>query len=93
MYNHESYIKNHTSIRKAQKKYYNKNKSKICTKYSKIRKAWNDKHKAYLNEHAQLSAKIRKLESHTYTEELAQILDIVYANKEYLSDLHSRGLI
>lgn len=58
-YSHEKYMRHHASIRKAQKKYYEKNKKKIVKKYASVRRKWDKAHRKYLNEHNHLSAIIR----------------------------------
>lgn len=100
MYSHESYLKHRTSIRKSQKKYYDKNKAKICSKYASIRRAWDNKNRVYLNEHQRLNNLLKKLDClEENSNSIHIILNCFYdkkavlANKDYLRELHSRGLI
>lgn len=86
-YSHEEYMKHRASYRKAQKKYYEKNKKKICKKYASIRLKWDNAHRKYLNEHACLNAKLKKLV------DWPSLAANVMIYKDYLRDLHKRGLI
>lgn len=81
--------------KRAYKKYYAKNKAKFCTKYKHLRSKWDAAHKAYLNEHSRLSKQIRTLKSeyNVNAQEIKSLLEKACANKEYLRELHSRGLI
>ena len=84
-YSHEEYMKHRASIRKAQKKYYEKN----VKKYASVRRKWDKAHRKYLNEHARLS---KQRQSALADNEFGIALRIRTC-KVYLRDLHKRGLV
>ena len=86
-YVHDLYMKNHDAIRAYQKKYYEKNKDVIREKYAHHRKAWNEAHKAYLNEHALLAKEIRNAGTR------GNVTIPAIIKKEYLRELHAKGLV
>ena len=86
-YVHDLYMRYHDAIRAYQKKYYEKNKDVIREKYAHHRKAWNKAHGAYINEHARLAKEIRNAGTR------GNVTIPAIIKKEYLRELHAKGLI
>lgn len=87
-YSHDYYMKHKESYKRSQKKYYEANKDKIRAKYRHHRKLWNAIHQDYISEHARLNRQLKKAQT---IDELQTIE--VMMKKDYLRDLHKRGMI
>lgn len=93
-YSHEEYMKHHASIRKAQKKYYKKNKKTIVKKYASVRRKWDKAHRKHLNEHARLNVQAKgnvRIDAGVLVQQPSSLFAGI--KKAYLRDLHKRGLI